>query len=92
MKIYKYRLMTIERQTISIPSDAKFLSVQNQHDNITLWFAVNPDSDLVDDIEFILVGTGENIPPLCGYLGTVQQGIFVWHIYENPLVWNRKIA
>jgi hypothetical protein len=32
---------------------------------------------------FRIYGTGHTMPEACGkYIGTVQQGAFVWHVFE----------
>lgn len=87
MIIYKYKLEMLERQTRRIPSPQRFLSAQLQGNKICLWYEVNehPSSDCYDDIEFMIVGTGYRSPNDALYLGTVQTGEFVWHVYARAV-------
>lgn len=84
--IYKYPLQLTESQVLSLPSSAKPLSVQLQGDQLCLWADVPPSGRFVVEKEVVIsvVGTGHPIPPgAVNYLGTVQQGNFVWHIYAS---------
>lgn len=79
--IYKYPLTLSERQYIEVPVGAHFMCTQVQRGAICLWAMVNTDQQTVH-YEIALVGTGTPMPHgLWQYIGTVQQGDFVWHIY-----------
>jgi len=81
MKILKYRLSGAERQTIEMPVGATILSVQVQHESICIWAEVEDYTSA--GRTFRIVGTGNEVPEQCKYVGTVQQEPFVWHIYEE---------
>lgn len=71
-----------------LPRDAEFLSVQVQNNTIVAWFKVIDPSVLKETQEFILVGTGQELEKVdvhsdSQYLGTVQHGPFVWHLFKN---------
>ena len=48
----------------------------------TLWAEVSPGSDTTRDFNFQWFGTGHDIPGSAMYVGTVQDGAFVFHLYE----------
>jgi hypothetical protein len=57
--------------------------VAMQNGWITLWVANH--SDLPSrPCRFLVAGTGQVIPSDAAYLGTVMDGIFVWHVFEVP--------
>lgn len=84
--VYKY-ILELGRfcDTFSIPIDARFLTLQLQHGNISLWFDVEQDYQCNrESRKFYLAGTGQAI--IRGsdvYFGTVQVDGFVWHVYED---------
>jgi len=79
--IYKYNLELLGTQTLSIPSDAEFLSVQEQGGQLALWAVV--DTDLPErEFTITLHGTGNPMPELHGcYIDTVQMDGMVWHFF-----------
>lgn len=86
MKIYKYKLSVLAgSQAINIPSPQRFLSFQLQDGYPCVWYEVtDPENNVrFDRIEFIVIGTGFDVPENAHYLGTAQQGPFVWHLYTR---------
>jgi hypothetical protein len=71
-----------DRKIIEAPKDSKFLSVGMQGDNICIWVMSDTGNQNVS-YTIRVVGTGQNITELWAweYLGTVQAGEFVWHIF-----------
>ena len=85
-KIYKYPLdATSVEQTIQMPYDAEILDVQIQNGNLFLWAVVDPDKDNLMR-KFCIFGTGWTLPYRFSnrfkHLKTVQDGAFVWHVFE----------
>ena len=84
--IYKYPLTgNSARRRIQAPI-TKILCVQVQNNEICLWAEV--DTETEDRmIDILLLGTGWDLSELQGelkfasYIGTVQQGMLVWHCY-----------
>lgn len=79
--IWKYSI-PLGRITLEMPQDSKILHVALQNDTICLWALVEPTAKK-SGRTFQVVGTGH----LCiesdeTYLGTVQIGQFVWHVFE----------
>ena len=80
--IYKYELELAAVQEVEMPACPNFLDVQIQGDKICVWAQV--DTEVISEAQrFFIVGTGKEIPPNenLNYIGTVQQGAFVWHVW-----------
>ena len=84
--IYKYTLEEdLSCSILEIPKDAVFRYIDTQRGLICLWFQVDTDKPL-EQRRFIVYGTGHKIvcPELMVYIGSVQAGMFVWHVFEQP--------
>ena len=87
--VYKYQLVVTDRQEVTMPKDAKMLSVQVQNGTPCLWVLVetnNPEENIAIRIH----GTGHPIdnPERLDYIGTFQipRHNLVFHAFkENPL-------
>lgn len=80
--IYKFPIQQIAGTVlISTPRIVRWLDVQMQHNLITLWAVVDPDSEIGPQ-EIYIRGTGH---PMLGtegkHLGSVQDRAFVWHLF-----------
>ncbi len=83
--IFKYPLTLSDRQFVAMPIVAEILSVQIQPGSgICLWVMVNSESPKTERC-FEIFGTGHPITPGIErrFLGTVQEGKFVWHVFER---------
>jgi len=89
--IYKYELPLGLSPIIEMPYDAEILSIQSQDGKIQIW-AIVDDKDMLVGRQFHILGTGNGFPQEVGYAiagnafkhhATVQQGEFVWHVFEN---------
>jgi len=80
--IYKY---TVDKDPtfISIPKGAKIVHVDKQRDSACFWAIVDTEARMENRI-FRVVGTGWDISGYY-YIGTYQDGPFVWHIVEQPI-------
>ena len=82
MTIWKFELELEIFQTIKMPNHADVRHIGLQGGGICIWAEVRPENPMVDR-NFYVVGTGHPIPAEARYYrGTIQQGAFVWHIYE----------
>lgn len=85
MKVYKYTLDP-GVSFLELPTGAKILSVQNQHERATLW-ALVPETASRDAIPICIVGTGHEIVAgaFPDFLGTVQfmDGRLVLHVFAK---------
>ncbi len=80
--IYKYTLEVASLQTLELPAGARLLTAQMQGDALRLWAIVNPDHP-TEGRTILISGTGNPFPEgTVAYIATVQQGPFVWHIFE----------
>jgi hypothetical protein len=84
LKIYKYKLEERMSQTISIHSDYKLLDIQVQDNCLCLWAIVDSEKPQTN-LNVEIYGTGHVLykPEGLKHLSTVQQGIYVWHIFER---------
>lgn len=89
MRVYKYRVPIVDEFVLSLPKDAKILSVQEQREASAIWVLVDDDADTLpfEDRHFRLAGTGHpiDIPGnVLHYVGTWQSlgGTLVWHLFE----------
>ena len=88
--IWKFPLNR-QYQKIKAPIE-RFLAVQKQGDTICVWAVVDPEKE---DSSFglFIIGTGwplKELAEIGNYIGTVQDGIYVWHIFSEPLANNQK--
>ena len=83
MKIYKYMITSELYQTVKMPKQAKILTVQMQREDPYIWAIVDPDLPK-EDRHFKVHGTGHrfNMEQNEEYIGTWQDGPFVWHLFE----------
>ena len=94
MRILKYYI-PLPGIDIYIPLLSKVLSFQMQNGQPVLW--VLADDNVTEDqkylVHFRYIGTGQEVSKemLNGkYIGTIQDGMFVWHLFEvNPIVENK---
>jgi hypothetical protein len=78
--IYKYKIEGTE--IISLPPNAKVIhaAMQNGAPHIWVEYPVN-DSEL-ESRTFMVCGTGFELEDDDIHLGSMIDGMFVWHIYE----------
>ncbi len=70
--------------TMTMPEDAKILSIGIQDDNICIWAQVNPENTNTEPRHFFIVGTGHVIHyNKINFIGRVTSGAFEWHIFER---------
>lgn len=84
MEIWKYELEVADEQIIEMPSSAKILTVQTQHDAPYIWAAVIPTNTMMLR-KIRIAGTGHVILTAERYIGTFQQlgGNLVWHVFDE---------
>lgn len=90
-KIYKYSITSDLALVAGISNSAdielpkgsiiRFCGVQNGWINI--WVEIDPNESQMELYEFIIYGTGWDIPSESNYVGTVMlnDGAFVYHVY-----------
>ncbi len=80
-KIYKYSLPKHGLNVIRMPKDSAILHVGAQGQMLCMWAPVNEDCEL-SFRSFYVVATGESVDDDLQYIGTIQEGSFVWHVFE----------
>jgi hypothetical protein len=81
--IFKYRLANQEEQFVEMPASAQILCVQMQGGLPCLW-AQQPRDAALASRRILIIDTGWDLPESATrYIGTVQNGPLVWHIYEG---------
>lgn len=75
------------RQTLYVPVGTKFLSAQYQGSQLCIWGLVPAcnEPERINNLRTIYIcGTGHDISSMDigQYIATVQDGPFVWHIFE----------
>jgi hypothetical protein len=80
--IWKYPLMVTDFQAVRMPQGAEILSVADQRGELCVWALVDPDAGLEDRM-FYIFGTGNPVNEVIpmNFLGSVQQSVFVWHVF-----------
>ncbi len=79
-RIYKYEL---KEGSVEMPIGAKILSIQDQNNRSYIWALVGIDAEC-EFRYFAIVCTGHDFPEADDftYINTIQNGPFVWHIFE----------
>lgn len=84
--IWKFPLALTDSQVILVPLGARILCVQVQNGQICLWAEVDSSRDL-HMVAIGIAGTGHDVPfELLHYIGTVQTGPMVWHVYAGDVL------
>ena len=80
--IYKFPLSITDEQTVSMPRGSQVLSVQMQNEQLNVWALVNTEN-LQEQRKFRIFGTGNpvDVDGNWKFVGTVQERMFVWHIF-----------
>jgi hypothetical protein len=81
--IWKIPLRITDYQEVSVPRGAVPLSVAVQDRVLQAWVLVEPELPRVNHPVWV-IGTGralDDTVDLGGFLGTVQNGHYVWHVF-----------
>jgi hypothetical protein len=84
--IWKFNLTLTDLQYIEMPKAAEVLTIQWQNEQACLWALVNPNAEK-ETRYFEIHSTGNPILESDNrerkYIGTIQQLLFVWHVFER---------
>lgn len=84
--IWKYNVKIDDVQTVAMPEGAKLLSVQVQHNLVTIWAMVDPRNLNVNRI-IQMAGTGHDMSEriMGDFLGTfqIESGALVFHVFDG---------
>lgn len=85
--IWKFKLPIEDEPTLDMPVGAHVLSVGVQSGDLVLWALVPKTHAPTEKRHFFVLGTGNRIPwgdiSACPFLGTVQIGPLVWHVFDQ---------
>ncbi len=85
LEIWKYPINDGNSQSeIDVPENHAILTVAYQSGQLCLWVSVDPKSPKIHKL-ISSVGTGFPYNPTAKFIGTVQQGPFVWHIFDGDI-------
>jgi hypothetical protein len=91
--IHKYTLDVSNGQRLLMPRNADVLCAQMQDGLIRLWAVVDDKADMETRIVDV-IGTGWEMPSEVGrsdYIGTIQAGRLVWHVFvQKPSAFARQ--
>lgn len=81
--VWKWAIPTKTEFVISMPINAKFLHLTD-HPQLAMWWEIPDTGAPKESHTFKVFGTGWEMPdtPMV-YLGTVFQGPFVFHVYDE---------
>ena len=83
--IYKYPISVECAQIISMPKDAKILTMKIQNDKPCIWVEFDVENkDKFEDRYFVLIMTGQEFGCM-KYIDTFFRDEFVLHLYERTL-------
>lgn len=82
--IWKYPLNIIDTQSVEIPANSRILSVQFQHEVLTVWAHVEASNPKVLR-KIHIYGTGHpaDSAEYLDFIGTAQQYGLVWHVFAE---------
>ena len=84
--IWKYELVTTDKQVLALPTEAVILTVQMQHGKTNLWALVDTEAVGEESRTIAIYGTGHPMPDnvMRTYLGTYQLAdTLVFHTFEE---------
>jgi len=84
--IWKFKLLTRDRQHVLMPAGAEILSAHAQFEDVVIWARVNVDEPVVVKREIQVLATGEETDwPHLRFIGTVllEGGNLVLHVFER---------
>lgn len=85
MKVFKQKLEENHGIpcTLKLPYGARILHAGMQFRDICVWYVCDPASSLTDRT-FIVYGTGHEMKEdeYYRHVNTIQDGPFVWHVFE----------
>jgi hypothetical protein len=82
--IWKYEVEITDEVALQMPAGAEVLrhvEVNERHRSLWVWAIVNPSAHLALRT-FFVCGTGNPMPPVGEHVGTVMDGLLVWHVFE----------
>ena len=83
-EVWKYKLRSADRQTVTMPAAAEILQVDDQFSELVMWALVDRDAQNTVSRDIEIFGTGHPMDEAIRiYIGTVLIGSLVWHVFER---------
>jgi hypothetical protein len=83
-EVWKFAIPKIgEFSELVMPKGAEVVHFGTQVDGMKLWALVNVREKESEARAFIVVGTGWDAPDHLRYHKTLQDGSYVWHLFER---------
>ena len=83
-EVWKYKLRSADRQTVTMPAAAEILQVDDQFSELVMWALVDRDAQNTVSREIEMFTTGHPMDEAIRiYIGTVLIGSLVWHVFER---------
>lgn len=76
--IWKY----VVESKLEMPTGARIIHADIQNEEACLWAIVDPEAPK-ETRSFAIRGTGHPVDDKLEYVFSWQQGIFVWHLFEE---------
>lgn len=86
--VWKFPIRLAPRVTLVMPMMAQLLCVKEQKGQMCFWAKIDPETTLVEQRTFLVVGTGHELELMKDeaevYVGSAmfEQGDFVFHLFE----------
>lgn len=83
MKVIWKQALRLSEVDYHLPLNAKLIHVAMQNLDVTVWFECDSNNHLVRR-KIAIYATGNRMPDEPGqHVGTVNDGDFVWHVYDH---------
>ena len=81
--IWKFEVPIEYKFSLSMPRGAEIIAFQTQRYMACIWAIVTTEEEKLEERKFVIYGTGHELRPNPGrYIGTIQNGGYVWHLFE----------
>lgn len=83
-RIFKYQVPLQDSVSVPMPEGARILSAAGtESDTLMVWAIVDTDAPL-EDRTLLIRGTGHPLGTVGDFIATIQDGTFVWHLFDAP--------
>lgn len=82
--IWKFPVQIEDEFMVEMPRDTQILTVQMQGYDPFMWGIIDTMAEKIER-RFRIFGTGRPFESSGEYIGTFQDGDFVWHLFETKL-------
>ena len=80
--VYKYGISRSGITRVEMPGEAYIIKAAIQKDNIFIWALVDLEDTDKDYHDFVVLATGEEVDYRLDHIDTIQEGPYMWHVFE----------